>query len=176
MPARFLRGLVLLLAVALIAPPAPASDDDKEVAPNFHAKTMDGQNFTNASVKGKVVLLEFWTTWCPICRSEERMLDSIDKEFAPKGLVLLAIDVGESKKTVKKYLQEHPRSVRIVLNDDTNLAAMYAATAYPIYVVIDREGNVTVTQRGGGGEPALRRLLATAGLDSPEEDAANHNQ
>ena len=82
---------MLLLAVALIAPPAPASDDDKEVAPNFHAKTMDGQNFTNASVKGKVVLLEFWTTWCPICRSEERMLDSIDKEFAPKGLVLLAI-------------------------------------------------------------------------------------
>jgi len=54
--------------------------------------------------------------------------------------------------------------------EDTNLAAMYQANVYPIYVVIDREGNIAGTQRGAGGEDALRRLIARAGLES-ESDA-----
>src|SRR3954466_9054306 len=121
---RLLLGVTLFLITALAAA-APPDDGDHEgePAPNFHAKTIDGQKYSNASVKGKVVLFQFWTTWCPICRSEEKMLDDINKEFAPKGSLVLAVDVGESKKTVKKYLQDHPRTVPIVLNDDTNLAA-----------------------------------------------------
>ncbi|HYL86246.1 MAG TPA: hypothetical protein VE263_18630 [Candidatus Angelobacter sp.] len=90
-------------------------------------------------------------------------------ELAPKGLVLLAIDVGESKKTVKKYLEQHPRDCKIVLMEDTNLAAMYQATSYRIYVVIDRDGFIAGTQRGAGGEEALRRLIARAGLESTED-------
>jgi hypothetical protein len=95
-------------------------------------------------------------------------VDKLGHELADKGLVLLAINVGESKKTVRKYLDLHPRNCKIVLMEDTNLAAMYQATVYPIYVVIDRDGNVAGTQRGAGGEPALRRLIARAGLDSPD--------
>ena len=88
---------------------------------------------------------------------------------------MLAINVGESKKTVKKYLEQNPPTCRIVLTDDTNLAAMYAATAYPIYVVIDREGNIAGTQRGAAGEDALRSLLAKAGLGSdPNSDPASN--
>ncbi len=59
--------------------------------------------------------------------------------------------------------------------EDTNLAAMYAATAYPIYVVIDRDGNIAGTQRGAGGEEALRRLLGRAGLDSQDSDDSDTN-
>ena len=55
----------------------------------------------------------------------------------------------------------------MVLTDDTNLAAMYAATVYPIYVVIDRDGNIAATQRGAAGDTALHRLLAKAGLQIP---------
>jgi hypothetical protein len=63
-----------------------------------------------------------------------------------------------------------------VLMEDTNLAAMYQATVYPIYVVIDRDGFIAGTQRGAGGEEALRRLIALAGVESPENsdsDAAS---
>ena len=82
------------------------------------------------------------------------------------------MNVGESKKVVKKYLDQYPRTCRIVLTEDTNLAAMYAATAYPIYVVIDREGNIAGTQRGAAGEDALRSLLAKAGLGAdPDADS-----
>jgi len=137
-----------------------------ERAPRFRAKTLDGETFTNDSVKGKVLLLQFWTTWCQYCRREQPVVDDINKEFSAKGLVLLAVNVGESKKKVKKFLEENPRSVRIVLTEDTNLAAMFAATSFPVYVAIDREGNIAGMQRGAGGERALRGLLSRAGLES----------
>jgi thiol-disulfide isomerase/thioredoxin len=164
----FLRGAffsILLIGVA----GALAASKDKEPAPRFSATTTTGEKFTNDSIKGKVVLLEFWTTWCGYCAEEAAFVDKIGRELAPKGLLLLAIDVGESKKTVKKYLEQHPRDCRIVMMEDTNLAAMYQATEYPIYVVIDREGNIVGTQRGAGGEEALRRLIARAGIESPED-------
>ena len=140
--------------------------DEREPAPRFVAKTVAGEKFTNESVKGKVVLLQFWTTWCQYCRSEQSLVDTLNDEFSAKGLLVLAVDVGESKKKVGKYLEENPRSCRIVLTEDTNLAARFAATRYPIYVVIDREGNIVGTQRGAAGEGALRRLLSRAGIES----------
>ena len=80
------------------------------------------------------------------------------------NVVVLAVDVAESKKKVLEYLKEHPRKCRIVLTGDTNLAAMYAANSYPIYVVVDREGKIVDTQRGAGGERSLRRMLEGAGM------------
>ncbi len=82
-----------------------ASPKSKEPAPRFNAKTTEGEKFTNDSIKGKVVLLEFWTTWCGYCADEAAFVDKIGHELAGKGLILLAINVGESKKTVKKYLE-----------------------------------------------------------------------
>jgi thiol-disulfide isomerase/thioredoxin len=141
----------------------------KEPAPRFTATTMAGEKFSNDSIKGKVVLLEFWTTWCGYCEDEAPFVDSISQEYADKGLIVLAVNVGESKKKVQKYLQQHPRTSKIVLMDDTNLAAMYQATSYPIYVVIDRDGNVAATRRGAGGEDALRRLLARSGIGDDDD-------
>jgi thiol-disulfide isomerase/thioredoxin len=163
-----LRG-VLPCALILTALSLLAAPKDKEPAPRFNATTTSGEKFTNDSIKGKVVLLEFWTTWCGYCADEAGFVDKLGHDFAGKGLLLLAIDVGESKKTVKKYLELHPRTCKIVFMEDTNLAAMYAATVYPIYVVIDRDGNVAGTQRGAGGEPALRKLLARGGLELPDD-------
>jgi thiol-disulfide isomerase/thioredoxin len=158
----------LLLLVVCLCLAISGLAGDREPAPRFNAKTTAGEKFTNDSLKGQVVLLQFWTTWCPYCRREQPLLDSLDQEFRDKGLVVLAVDVNESKKTVKKYLQENPRSCRIVLTDDTNLAAMYAANSYPIYVVIDREGNIVAIQHGARGERPLRSLLARVGLAASE--------
>jgi thiol-disulfide isomerase/thioredoxin len=163
--ASFLFIAVIFTGFALAGPNAV-----REPAPRFSAKSLDGEKFDNQSVKGKVVLLQFWTTWCPYCRSEEGLVNDLTGEFADKGLIVLAVDVGESKKKVKKYLEEHPRTPRIVLTDDTNLAAMYAANSYPIYVVIDRAGNVVGTQRGAGGERPLRNLLRGAGISDDDDD------
>jgi thiol-disulfide isomerase/thioredoxin len=159
----------LFCALVLTVVCALAGSKPKEPAPRFNATTTAGEKFNNDSIKGKVVLLEFWTTWCGYCADEAPFVDKIGKEYASKGLVVLAVNVGESKKTVKKYLEQHPRSVRIVFMEDTNLAAMYAAKSYPIYVVIDREGNVAGTQRGAAGEDALRDLLSRGGLEDEDD-------
>lgn len=163
--------IVLLLSLTLHPTVFAGDNDDQDKpAPRFRAKTTTGESFNNESIKGKVVLLEFWTTWCTYCHQEEPLVEELSREFSDKGLIVLAIDVAESKKTVQKYLVQHPRQCRIVLTEDTNLAAMYQANEYPIYVVIDRDGNITAEQHGAGGERALRRLLASAGLKSASND------
>jgi len=161
----------LLVATLILASSLLAANTAREPAPRFHATTTSGEKFNNESIKGKVVLFEFWATWCGYCDHEAPYVDQIAKEFAGKGLIVLAIDVGESKKTVKRYLEAHPRSVPIVMMEDTNLAAMYQANVYPIYVLIDRDGAIAGTQRGAAGEPALRRFLMRAGLGGSNADS-----
>jgi thiol-disulfide isomerase/thioredoxin len=136
-----------------------------EPAPDFHAKSMDGEKFSNESLKGKVVLIQFWATWCKYCRGEQPVVDELTQQFADRGLVVLAVNFMEPKKTVKKYLEQMPRACKIVLTEDTNLAALYPARSFPLYVLIDRDGNVAGTQKGAGGAVMLRRLLRKAGLE-----------
>ena len=158
------------LALVFAALTAFAGDEIGQPAPRFRAKTTSGDQFNNASIEGKVVLFEFWTTWCKYCENEASLVDDIAQEFADKGLIVLAVDVLEPDQKVKKYLAEHPRSVPIVLTKDTNLAAMYNAQSYPIYVVIDRDGNIAAEQRGAAGERGLRRLLRRAGIEANESE------
>jgi len=145
---------------------AQARDETGQPAPRFRAKTTAGEQFNNQSIKGKVVLFEFWTTWCKYCEEEAQLVDDIAQEFKSKDLIVLAVDVLEPDQRVKKYLADHPRSVPIVLTKDTNLAAMYNAQVYPIYVVIDRDGNIAGEQRGAAGDRGIRRMLRRAGLES----------
>jgi len=173
---RAFHWAVLCFALILAAVCAFADSDDLEPAPHFHARTLDGAQFDNNSIKGKVVLLDFWTTWCPYCAAEERLVDSLGAEFADKGFIVLAVNVGESKKTVKRYLENSPRKSPVVLTEDTNLAAMYEATVYPIYVVIDRDGNIAGTQRGASGERGLRRLLPQAGIKSDNDQDTEQSE
>lgn len=150
--------------VSLVAGGVARAIGHGEAAPRFTARSMAGERFTNESLKGKVVLLQFWATWCKYCRRDQEPVDTLTRELRGKGLVVLAVNMGEPRGKVAKYLQESPRQCPIVLAEDTNLAAVFAAKSYPLYFVIDREGKLAGTQNGAGGEHALRRLLAKAGL------------
>jgi thiol-disulfide isomerase/thioredoxin len=150
-------GIASLSLFAIKTPTDPA--------PRFHATSLDGDKFSNDSVKGKVVLLQFWATWCKYCRGDQSAVDELSREYADRGLVVLAVNVGEPKKTVRKYLTEMPRRCPVVLTEDTNLAALFPTHSYPLYVLINRDGNIVGDQKGAGGERALRGLLAKAGLN-----------
>src|SRR4051812_39789454 len=110
------RRLVLacLLTALLLSLSALAGDETGQPAPRFRAKTTTGELFNNDSIKGKVVLFEFWTTWCKYYEEEAALVDDIAKEFKPKDLIVLAVDVLDPDQKVRKYLAEHPRSVPIV--------------------------------------------------------------
>lgn len=157
-------------ALSLFAPFAAAfralAIDPGQPMPHFVVKTLDGERITNDSVKGKVLLIEFWATWCPPCKSDQPVVEGLLKEFGKDGLIVLAVNMGEPRRKVKKYLEQSPRIAKIALAQDTTLAAICDANAYPLYVLVNRDGEIAGVQRGAGGERALRHLLAKAGLES----------
>ncbi len=146
-------------ALALLSAPALLAIDTREAAPKFHAKSMDGEKFNNESIKGKAVLLQFWATWCQYCKHDEPAVDAMVEEFSSKGLIVLAVDVREARKKVEKYLNDSPRACKIVLMEDTNLAAMFAAKTFPLYVLIDQNGKIASTKNGAAGPDGLRRMI-----------------
>lgn len=161
------RQILASMTCSLAALPIAVDDamaGDLEPAPHFVARTLDGERLTSDSLKGKVVLIEFWATWCTYCKKDEAAVENIVRDFSSDGLVVLAVDMGEPKRKVKKYLDASPRSCKIVLAEDTTLAAICNAQSYPLYVLIDREGNIAGRQNGSAGERALRRFLTRAGL------------
>jgi thiol-disulfide isomerase/thioredoxin len=159
------RGTARLLLSFLAAARLRAISAN-EALPHFAARTLDGERITTESIKGKVLLLNFWATWCPPCKSEEPAIENIVKDFSKDGLLILAVNMGEPRRKVKKYLESSPRSSKVVLAEDTTLAAICNARSYPLYVLVDREGQVVGVQRGAAGESALRRLLSKAGLEA----------
>jgi len=167
------RKALAAIGSGLSIPPIALALDHEEPAPRFRAKTMDGETITNDSIRGKVVLLQFWATWCPYCKRDMPALETIGKEFNGQGLVVLGVNVGESKKKVKQFLEESPRSSKVILMEDTNLAAVFEAKRFPLYVLIDRKGNLAGTQEGAWGEGSLRHLLRKAALNSNEDSGDN---
>lgn len=155
--ARFAYGFWVL---TLLCASAWAETGDR--APQFAVRTLDGETVSSSSLGGKVVLLQFWATWCKYCRRDQPAVDNIDRTYAGKGLVVLAVNVGEPEATVRKYLAENPRECRVALDD--GLADRFGAEGFPFYVAIDRDGNIAGTQSGSGGEAMLRKLLERAGL------------
>ena len=101
MPGRRIFGYCSLILL-LITLSAFAGDETGQPAPRFRAKTTTGEQFNNESIKGKIVLFEFWTTWCKYCEAEASMVDSIANEFKSKDLIVLAVDVLEPDQKVKK--------------------------------------------------------------------------
>ncbi|HEV8148231.1 MAG TPA: redoxin domain-containing protein [Bryobacteraceae bacterium] len=134
-------------------------------APALQAKAMDGSPINVASLKGKVVLLDFWATWCAPCTRELPLLEKLSREFRAKGLVVMGVDVGEERAVVEKFLKTagvtYPIAP-ITLSDET--LAAYSISSYPTVVLIDREGKVASYEIGARGEAALRADLKKLGL------------
>jgi thiol-disulfide isomerase/thioredoxin len=141
---------------ALLASPL-AAFIGRPPAPAFKGKTLDGEPFSNASLKNRPVLIQFWATWCGYCRRDQPAVERIVKEMP--DVVVLAVSVNESKQKVRKYLQSSPRTAKIVANEDTNLPALFEIRSFPTYVLIDAKGGIVDTQEGSGGYEALQQLL-----------------
>lgn len=150
------------LFIGLSAAASARAIDTREPAPRFSGKTIDGEMFDNDSLKGQVVLFQFWTTWCGYCRRDQDAVDSIVEQYKSKNVTVIAVNVGETRKKVKAYLADNARTCKIVLTSDTNLAAIFGARGYPLYVVLDRKGKLAGRQEGAGGERALEALLERA--------------
>ncbi len=170
------RKALAAAGYCLAIPSSVFAIDFHEDVVKVKAKTLDGEVVTTDSVQGKVVLVQFWATWCPYCRADAPFVDKLVHEFQDQGLEVLAVDIGESKKMVTKFLAQNPRDCKIVLMEDTNLAAWFSPHSFPHYVAIDRAGGVAGEQKGAGGERPLRHLLRQAGIKTTDSGGGGELQ
>ena len=123
-----------------------ASSQEKQVfeievgkeAPNFTLRNLDGEEISLQDYRGKIVLINFWATWCVYCDIEMPDLQKLDKEN--EDLVVLAVDVMEDKEAVEKYIKEGGYDFEVVLDEDGAIAKTYLVSGYPESYFVDEEG------------------------------------
>jgi len=136
-------------------------------APVFRAKTLDGADVDLAALRGKVVLLHFWATWCEPCKREMTSFDKLNAEFHDKDLVVLGVTVGEDQSVVARFVKDAMLKYPMVaLEGSENIISALSVTSFPTVVLIDREGKIKSYEVGARGEAALRDDLAKLGIGS----------
>lgn len=159
-----LRKIAILLVLGMSV---WAEKKPREKMPAYRAKSMKGENLDNGALDGKVALIQLWATWCGYCRKDQPIVEKLAEEFRAKGLVVVAVNVGETRLQVEEYLKANPRpGVKHVLGPDTSLPGLIAPQGFPFYVLLDKEGKVAGVQAGSGGEPSLREMLSEVGLSA----------
>jgi len=134
-------------------------------APELNVVDIDGHTVSLSSFKGKTVLLDFWTTWCPPCRADAPALDKLYKKYSAQDLMIVGISVNEDRSVVEKFLKDHPHSFPVVLTTENEMPRAYQIGAFPTYIVIDRNGAIASAVDGDQGFSDLRKLLKKAGLE-----------
>lgn len=130
---------------------------------NFSLSDLTGERWKLSEHKGKVVVVNFWATWCPPCRAEMPDLEALSKEFGPKGLVVLAI-TQEKQEVVKPFIEKHGYSFPILLDTDGRVNKAYKIGGIPNTFVYNRQGELVATGIDGRTRRQFLKLLARAGM------------
>lgn len=119
-------------------------------APDFTLPTLSGAPIRLADLRGKVVLLDFWVTWCSPCRAEMPALDALYRRYKDRGLEVLAVNLDTvSTSTVQAFVREVGTTFRVALDPSSSTARTYRVVGLPTAYLIDRAGNVVVQEIGG---------------------------
>ncbi len=129
-------------------------------APNFTLKTADGKEVSLKDFKGKVVLINFWATWCPPCREELPLFEKIYEKYKDKGFVILAINTDPEN--LKDFMKDFGVKLTFpILIGDDKILDLYPVRGLPTSFLIDREGKIVKVRLGiyRDLEEDLRKLL-----------------
>jgi len=161
-----LAGLVALGYLGVQEAMRSRLASDGMTAPKVQMERYAGGKMSLADLKGKVVMLDFWATWCPPCEAEMPSLIKLAKEYEGKGLVFVAASRDEMP-DAPLYVQEFivsrmPELGPYVVYAPDELAAVFQVTALPTLYFLDKEGRVIDAQRGMLSESELRRRVERA--------------
>ena len=119
-------------------------------APDFSVRTLEGKQIKLSEFKGKVVLLNFWATWCPPCRAEMPSIETLYQRYKPKAsFQILAVSVQEEPSVVKTFLAQNPYSFPIALDPTGEAAQLYGIRGIPTTFIIDQKGTLQGALVGG---------------------------
>lgn len=162
MKSKFIVPLLLILGgVAQAATPLadliiiPAVD--RQTAPDFEIENLVGSNTALADYKDKIVLLNFWATWCMPCRAEMPSMETVWKKYKEQGFVVVAISVDEgSKGRIETFSKLLDLSFPILLDPKSEVSDLYKVSNMPTSFLIDRNGKI------------ISRIVGTEDWTSPE--------
>jgi peroxiredoxin len=133
-------------------------------APDFVLKDIEGRQKGLTDFKGKVILLNFWATWCPGCREEMPSLEKLWKEFRTKGVVVIAIAIDRNREEVKSFATDLGLTFPILLDLEGVVRKNYEITVLPMTYIIGKDGKISGRMYGdrdwaGDGADALMKNL-----------------
>src|SRR5467141_2868214 len=132
-----LAGLVLLLrgSPSLAAEPGVRVGDN---FPDLSSFPLEGER--PASLRGKIVIVDFWASWCAPCKETFPLLERLHQRFGKKGLIILGVNEDKSRPAMTAFLQEHPVSFAVVRDSRKKLAASVSVPGLPTSYILDRDG------------------------------------
>jgi peroxiredoxin len=139
----------ICLIIPLLGQSAPGVAGQTAVAPRWSLKDLDGKTVNFSDFKGKVVILDFWATWCGPCRAEIPGFIALQKQYEKQGLVVVGLSVDEDgANVVKPFVQKLGMNYPVVLADEKTREAFGAIEAVPTTFLIDREGRIVKEHMG----------------------------
>src|ERR1700752_3559307 len=148
--ARVIRAMRVLLCagLAFIACASVEAIAPAAAAPDFTLRTMNGPNLRLAEQRGRVVMVNFWATWCGPCRQEMPQLDRLYQKYRASGFVLLGVNVDEDARKGADVATKLGVTFPVLLDTDKAVSKLYDLSTMPSTVIIDRDGKVRYLHRG----------------------------
>ena len=151
-----------LLAVQACTPSSASAVSVGKPAPDFTLVDLEGNQISLSDFRGETVFVNFWATWCPPCRAEMPEIEAIYQEYKDKGVVVIGVDIQETKEEVLQYVQEGGYSWTFVLDTTGEVTTNYQITGIPSSFFIDREGIIRAMNIGAITKRAMEANLAKA--------------
>jgi thiol-disulfide isomerase/thioredoxin len=146
--------LAALLLGAFLAVAAPLKEGD--AFPDLNQFGLEGNL---PDIHGKVVLVDFFASWCGPCKDSFPVMEALYKQYAAKGLVIIAVNVDKKKSDMDDFLKEHPASFVILRDAGNKLVAQVKVPTMPSSFLLDRDGKVHAFHRGFQGEETRKKYV-----------------
>ena len=121
-------------------------------APDFAFVSLEGESLSNAALRGKVVLFDFWGTWCPVCRESLPMVLNLRKKYRDRAFKIVGISSDNDEQVLKRYISANHMDWPEFLDSSNELRQAFDVNAYPTFMVVDRDGVITYSQAGWSPE------------------------
>ena len=143
---RVLAGLLAVLFVAFLFTIRDVMEqriiEAGDTAPKFSVKTENGQQIGRSEFPGKLLMVNFWATWCPPCVEEMPSLNAFARAMAPEGITVLGISIDRNDKAYREFLQRNQLQFLVARDPEENISSSYGTFKWPETYVINREGKV----------------------------------